>query len=190
MIRFTEHIIEVKKLFKSTPKFIKVSSSEQKFIKIALDGEEDQIPSIDLSNLVDNSSEKIDSITNHIWSLVQDFENQLVHGNPDYDNNMESQEFSNHFLNKLSNPDKMNPIEYMDFLQLVPMGRRVIYDEVQRLYGSVSKENRLESQALNQAMNLQEIYLRMHYLNTNPFNYDDIRNVVSEIVTNNFSGRF
>jgi hypothetical protein len=190
MIRFAGQIIEVKKLIKPTSKFTKASSSKQKFIKIAIDGEENQIPGLDLSNIIDDSSTKIDTITDRIWSLIQDFERQLMYGKPDKYLFMERQEFTNEFLNKLSNPDKMDPFEYMEFLQLAPVGRRVIFNEVGNIYASVPVDFRPNSDELNEAIKLQEIYIVMEYKKTNPFNYDDIRNVVSEIVTNNYSGRF
>lgn len=171
-------------------KFIKVSSSKQKFIKIALDGEENQIPNFDSPDLIDNSSEIIDSYTEQIWSLIVDFENQLMYNKPEKDLFLERQEYSNDFLNKLSDPSKMNPFEYMDFLQLVPVARKVINRKVFDIFSSVPKDFRVGSDELNQAMNLQEIYLNMENKNTNPFNYDEIRDVVSEVVTNNFSGRF
>jgi hypothetical protein len=143
---------------------------EPRFVKIALMGEEDEIPSTDISNLFSESDKEVDEVVEKvIKSATRIFSNMFEGGltGPGDVGSIKPSSLSN-FLSEIMNADvsQMEEKDYLRFVKITGQIKRVIY-----------------KQAIdNNDSRMHEIAHKMLLNGTNPFSHSDVAEIVREVV--------
>ena len=143
---------------------------EPRFVKIALMGEEDEIPSTDISNLFSESDKEVDEVVEKvIKSATRIFSNMFEGGltGPGDVGSIKPSSLSN-FLSEIMNADvsQMEEKDYLRFVKITGQIKRVIY-----------------KQAIdNNDSRMHEIAHKMLLNGTNPFSHSDVAEIVRDVV--------
>ena len=143
---------------------------EPRFVKIALMGEEDEIPSTDISNLFSESDKEVDEVVEKVIKsstriLVSMFECGLT--GPGDVGSTKSSSLSN-FLSEFKDADvsQMDEKSYLRFVKITGQIKRIIYKQA----------------VDNNDSRMHEIAHKMLLMGTNPFSHSDIAEIVREVV--------
>ena len=143
---------------------------EPRFVKIALMGEEDEIPSTDISNLFSESDKEVDEVVDKVIKsatriLGNMFEDGLT--GPGDVGSTKSSSLSN-FLSEFKDADvsQMDEKSYLRFVKITGQIKRIIYKQA----------------VDNNDSRMHEIAHKMLLNGTNPFSSSDIAEIVREIV--------
>ena len=143
---------------------------EPRFIKIALMGEEDEIPSTDISNLFSESDKEVDEVVEKvIKSATRIFSNMFEGGltGPGDVGSIKPSSLSN-FLSEIMDADvsQMEEKDYLRFVKITGQIKRVIYKQA----------------VDNNDSRMHEIAHKMLLNGTNPFSHSDIAEIVREML--------
>ena len=143
---------------------------EPRFVKIALMGEEDEIPSTEISNLFSESDKEVDEVVDKVIKsakiiLANMFEGGLT--GPGDVGSTKSSSLSN-FLSEIMGADvsQMDEKSYLRFVKITGQIKRIIYKQA----------------VDNNDSRMHEIAHKMLLNGTNPFSHTDIAEIVREIV--------
>jgi hypothetical protein len=143
---------------------------EPRFVKIALMGEEDEIPSTDISNLFSESDKEVDEIVDKVMKSATRILGNMFEGGltgPGDVGSTKSSSLSN-FLSEFKNADvsQMDEKSYLRFVKITGQIKRIIYKQA----------------VDNNDSRMHEIAHKMLLNGTNPFSSSDIAEIVREIV--------
>jgi len=143
---------------------------EPRFVKIALMGEEDEIPSTDISNLFSESDKEVDEVVEKVIKSATRILGNMFEGGltgPGDVGSTKSSSLSN-FLSEIKNADvsQMDEKSYLRFVKITGQIKRIIYKQA----------------VDNNDSRLHEIAHKMLLMGTNPFSHPDIAEIVREVV--------
>jgi hypothetical protein len=148
----------------------KLRPTEPRFVKIALMGEEDEIPSTDISNLFSESDKEVDEVVEKIIKSATRILGNMFEGGltgPGDVGSTKSSSLSN-FLSEIKDADvsKMDEKSYLRFVKITGQIKRIIYKQA----------------VDNNDSRMHEIAHKMLLMGTNPFSHSDIAEIVREVV--------
>jgi len=143
---------------------------EPRFVKIALMGEEDEIPSTDISNLFSESDKEVDEVVEKVIKSATRVLGGMFEGGltgPGDVGSTKSSSLSN-FLSEIRDADvsQMDEKEYLRFVKITGQIKRVIYKQA----------------VDNNDSRMHEIAHKMLLNGTNPFSHSDIAEIVREMI--------
>ena len=143
---------------------------EPRFVKIALMGEEDEIPSTDISNLFSESDKEVDEVVEKVIKSATRILGSMFEGGltgPGDVGSTKSSSLSN-FLSEIKDADvsQMEEKEYLRFVKITGQIKRIIYKQA----------------VDNNDSRMHEIAHKMLLMGTNPFSHSDIAEIVREVV--------
>ena len=143
---------------------------EPRFVKIALMGEEDEIPSTDISNLFSESDKEVDEVVEKIIKSATRILGSMFEGGltgPGDVGSTKSSSLSN-FLSEIKDADvsQMDEKSYLRFVKITGQIKRIIYKQA----------------VDNNDSRMHEIAHKMLLMGTNPFSHSDIAEIVREVV--------
>lgn len=143
---------------------------EPRFVKIALMGEEDEIPSTDISNLFSESDKEVDEVVDKVIKSATRILGNMFEGGltgPGDVGSTKSSSLSN-FLSEFKDADvsQMDEKSYLRFVKITGQIKRIIYKQA----------------VDNNDSRMHEIAHKMLLNGTNPFSSSDIAEIVREIV--------
>ena len=143
---------------------------EPRFVKIALMGEEDEIPSTDISNLFSESDKEVDEVVEKVIKSATRILGGMFEGGltgPGDVGSTTSSSLSN-FLLEIKDADlsQMDEKEYLRFVKITGQIKRIIYKQA----------------VDNNDSRLHEIAHKMLLMGTNPFSHPDIAEIVREML--------
>jgi hypothetical protein len=143
---------------------------EPRFVKIALMGEEDEIPSTDISNLFSESDKEVDEVVDKVIKSATRILGNIFEGGltgPGDVGSTKSSSLSN-FLSEFKNADvsQMDEKSYLRFVKITGQIKRIIYKQA----------------VDNNDSRMHEIAHKMLLNGTNPFSSSDIAEIVREVV--------
>ena len=146
------------------------SLAKPKFIKVALMGEEDEIPSTDISHLFTESDEKVDEIVEKVIKSATRILGSMFSGGltgPGDVGSSGSASLSN-FLSEIMDADvsQMDEKEYLKYVKIIGQIKRVMYKQA----------------VDNNDSQMHEIAHKMMVKGTNPFSQSEIAEIVREMV--------
>jgi len=146
------------------------SLAKPKFVKIALMGEEDEIPSTDISQLFSESDKEVDEIVEKVIKSATRILGSMFSGGltgPGDVGSGVSASLSN-FLSEIMDADvsQMDEKQYLKYVKIIGQIKRVMY-----------------KQAIdNNDSRMHEITHKMLLKGTNPFSNSDIAEIVREML--------
>ena len=146
------------------------SLAKPKFVKIALMGEEDEIPSTDISQLFSESDKEVDEIVEKVIKSATRILGSMFSGGltgPGDVGSGVSASLSN-FLSEIMDADvsQMDEKQYLKYVKIIGQIKRVMY-----------------KQAIdNNDSRMHEITHKMLLKGTNPFSHSDIAEIVREML--------
>ena len=148
----------------------KLRTIEPRFVKIALMGEEDEIPSTDISNLFSESDKEVDEVVDKVIKSATRILGNMFEGGltgPGDVGSTKSSSLSN-FLSEFKDADvsQMDEKSYLRFVKITGQIKRIIYKQA----------------VDNNDSRMYEIAHKMLLNGTNPFSSSDIAEIVREIV--------
>ena len=143
---------------------------EPRFVKIALMGEEDEIPSTDISNLFSESDKEVDEVVEKVIKSATRILGSMFEGGltgPGDVGSTKSSSLSN-FLSEIKDADvsQMDEKSYLRFVKITGQIKRIIYKQT----------------VDNNDSRMHEIAHKMLLMGTNPFSHSDIAEIVREVV--------
>lgn len=146
------------------------SFAKAKFVKVALMGEEDEIPSTDISSLFTESDKEVDEIVEKVIKSATRILGSMFSGGltgPGDIGSNESASLSN-FLSEIMDADvsQMDEKEYLKYVKIIGQIKRVIYKQA----------------VDNNDSKMHEIAHKMMIKGTNPFSHSEIAEIVREMV--------
>jgi hypothetical protein len=143
---------------------------QPRFVKIALMGEEDEIPSTDISNLFSESDKEVDEVVEKVIKSATRILGNMFEGGltgPGDVGSTKSSSLSN-FLSEIMDADvsQMEEKDYLRFVKITGQIKRVIYKQA----------------VDNNDSRMHEIAHKMLLNGTNPFSHSDIAEIVREVV--------
>jgi len=143
---------------------------EPRFIKIALMGEEDEIPSTDISNLFSESDKEVDEVVEKVIKTATRILGNMFEGGltgPGDVGSIKPSSLSN-FLSEIMDADvsQMEEKDYLRFVKITGQIKRVIYKQA----------------VDNNDSRMHEIAHKMLLNGTNPFSHSDIAEIVREML--------
>jgi hypothetical protein len=143
---------------------------EPRFVKIALMGEEDEIPSTDISNLFSESDKEVDEVVDKVIKSATRILGNMFEGGltgPGDVGSTKSSSLSN-FLSEIKDADvsQMDEKSYLRFVKITGQIKRIIYKQA----------------VDNNDSRMHEIAHKMLLNGTNPFSSSDIAEIVREVV--------
>ena len=143
---------------------------EPRFVKIALMGEEDEIPSTDISNLFSESDKEVDEVVEKVIKSATRILGSMFEGGltgPGDVGSTKSSSLSN-FLSEIKDTDvsQMDEKSYLRFVKITGQIKRIIYKQA----------------VDNNDSRMHEIAHKMLLMGTNPFSHSDIAEIVREVV--------
>jgi len=143
---------------------------EPRFVKIALMGEEDEIPSTDISNLFSESDKEVDEVVEKVIKSATRILGNMFEGGltgPADVGSIKSSSLSN-FLSEIMDADvsRMDEKDYLRFVKITGQIKRVIYKQA----------------VDNNDSRMHEIAHKMLLNGTNPFSQSDIAEIVREML--------
>jgi hypothetical protein len=143
---------------------------EPRFVKIALMGEEDEIPSTDISNLFSESDKEVDEVVEKVIKSATRILGGMFEGGltgPGDVGSTKSSSLSN-FLSEIKDADvsQMDEKEYLRFVKITGQIKRIIYKQA----------------VDNNDSRMHEIAHKMLLNGTNPFSQPDIAEIVREML--------
>jgi len=143
---------------------------EPRFVKIALMGEEDEIPSTDISNLFSESDKEVDEVVEKVIKSATRILGSMFEGGltgPGDVGSTKSSSLSN-FLSEIKDADvsQMDEKSYLRFVKITGQIKRIIYKQA----------------VDNNDSRMHEIAHKMLLMGTNPFSHSDIAEIVREVV--------
>jgi hypothetical protein len=144
--------------------------TEPRFVKIALMGEEDEIPSTDISNLFSESDKEVDEVVEKVIKSATRILGSMFEGGltgPGDVGSTKSSSLSN-FLSEIKDTDvsQMDEKSYLRFVKITGQIKRIIYKQA----------------VDNNDSRMHEIAHKMLLMGTNPFSHSDIAEIVREVV--------
>lgn len=144
--------------------------TEPRFVKIALMGEEDEIPSTDISNLFSESDKEVDEVVEKVIKSATRILGSMFEGGltgPGDVGSTKSSSLSN-FLSEIKDADvsQMDEKSYLRFVKITGQIKRIIYKQA----------------VDNNDSRMHEIAHKMLLMGTNPFSHSDIAEIVREVV--------
>ena len=144
--------------------------TEPRFVKIALMGEEDEIPSTDISNLFSESDKEVDEVVEKVIKSATRILGSMFEGGltgPGDVGSTKSSSLSN-FLSEIKDTDvsQMDEKIYLRFVKITGQIKRIIYKQA----------------VDNNDSRMHEIAHKMLLKGTNPFSHSDIAEIVREVV--------
>ena len=144
--------------------------TEPRFVKIALMGEEDEIPSTDISNLFSESDKEVDEVVEKVIKSATRILGSMFEGGltgPGDVGSTKSSSLSN-FLSEIKDTDvsQMDEKSYLRFVKITGQIKRIIYKQAVN----------------NNDSRMHEIAHKMLLMGTNPFSHSDIAEIVREVV--------
>ena len=144
--------------------------TEPRFVKIALMGEEDEIPSTDISNLFSESDKEVDEVVEKVIKSATRILGSMFEGGltgPGDVGSTKSSSLSN-FLSEIKDTDisQMDEKSYLRFVKITGQIKRIIYKQA----------------VDNNDSRMHEIAHKMLLKGTNPFSHSDIAEIVREVV--------
>jgi hypothetical protein len=142
---------------------------QPKFVKIALLGEEDEIPTTDISHLFSESDQKVDEIVKKVIKSATRILGSMFSGGltgPGDVGSSESVSLSN-FLSEIMDADvsQMDEKEYLKYVKIIGQIKRVMYKQA----------------VDNNDSQMHEIAHKMMIKGTNPFSHSEIAEIVREM---------
>jgi hypothetical protein len=143
---------------------------EPRFVKIALMGEEDEIPSTDISNLFSESDKEVDEVVEKVIKSATRILGNMFEGGltgPGDVGSIKPSSLSN-FLSEIMDADvsQMDEKDYLRFVKITGQIKRVIYKQA----------------VDNNDSRMHEIAHKMLLSGTNPFSQPDITEIVREML--------
>ena len=144
--------------------------TEPRFVKIALMGEEDEIPSTDISHLFSESDKEVDEVVEKVIKSATRILGSMFEGGltgPGDVGSTKSSSLSN-FLSEIKDTDvsQMDEKSYLRFVKITGQIKRIIYKQA----------------VDNNDSRMHEIAHKMLLMGTNPFSHSDIAEIVREVV--------
>ena len=143
---------------------------EPKFVKIALMGEEDEIPSTDISHLFSESDKEVNDIVENVMKASMKILGNMIEGGltgPGDFGSTESSSLSN-FVKQIMGLDvsELSEPEYLRYVKITNLMKRGIYKQ------AVDDND----------SRMHEIAHKMLLKGTNPFSHSDIVEIVREVI--------
>jgi hypothetical protein len=148
----------------------KLRPEQPRFVKVALMGEEDEIPTTDISNLFTESDKEVDEVVEKVIKSATRILGGMFEGGltgPGDVGSTKSSSLSN-FLSEIRDADvsQMDEKEYLRFVKITGQIKRIIYKQA----------------VDNNDSRMHEIAHKMLLNGTNPFSQPDIAEIVREMI--------
>ncbi len=146
------------------------SLAKPRFVKIALMGEEDEIPTTDITNLFTESDNEVNEVVEKVLKAAnRELSNMFSPGLTGPGDVGSNQDISlSNILELVSNPniEEMSENEYLKYIKILARVKRAIYNKAIQ----------------NNDSQMHEIMHKMMVKSANPFIHSDVAEIVREVL--------